>query len=50
LNSLGGIAIDGEGNMMADDNFMAGATVHHLGDPSAAESIGSHRTADRSRR
>ena len=25
LNSLGGIAIDGEGNMWADDNFLAGA-------------------------
>jgi hypothetical protein len=25
LNSLGGIAIDGEGNMWSDDNFMAGA-------------------------
>jgi hypothetical protein len=25
LNSLGGIAIDGDGNMWADDNFLAGA-------------------------
>ena len=25
LNSLGGIAVDGEGNMWADDNFMVGA-------------------------
>jgi hypothetical protein len=31
LNSLGGIAIDGEGNMWADDNFLVGAqsTIFH---------------------
>ena len=31
LNSLGGIAIDGEGNMWADDNFLVGAqsTIYH---------------------
>jgi hypothetical protein len=30
LNSLGGIAIDGEGNMWADDNFLVGgqSTIH----------------------
>src|SRR5208282_4218575 len=31
MNSLGGIAIDGEGNMWADDNFLVGAqsTIYH---------------------
>src|SRR5208283_984020 len=31
LNSLGGIAIDGEGNMWADDNFLVGSqsTIYH---------------------
>jgi hypothetical protein len=31
LNSLGGIAIDGDGNMWADDNFLVGAqsTIYH---------------------
>jgi len=31
LNSIGGVAIDGEGNMLADDNFMAGAPSTILG-------------------
>jgi len=31
MNSLGGIAIDGEGNMWSDDNFLVGAqsTIYH---------------------
>jgi len=29
LNSLGGIAIDGDGNMWADDNFLVGPKSGH---------------------